>query len=87
MSADKFDFTVANSLVQTVDAAASALDVKNGQMEKKFGELREGFKDAGYDAYAQDMSAANRVVEDVISQMRVVAKHIAAYAEKLIEVK
>lgn len=83
MAGDKFDFNVANSLVQTVDAAASTLDVKNGQMEKKFGALREGFKDSGYDAYALDMSAANNAVKDVVTQMRAVAKHIAEYAEKL----
>ena len=83
MAGDKFDFNVADSLVQAVDTAASTLDVKNGQMEKKFGNLREGFKDSGYDAYALDMSAANNAVKDVVTQMRVVAKHIAEYAEKL----
>ena len=83
MAGDKFDFNVANSLVQAVDTAASTLAVKNGQMEKKFGSLREGFKDSGYDAYALDMSAANKAVKDVVTQMRVVAKHIAEYAEKL----
>lgn len=83
MAGDKFDFSVASSLVQAVDAAASTLDVKNGQMEKKFGDLREGFKDSGYDAYALDMSTADRAVKEVVTQMRVVAKHIAEYAEKL----
>ena len=48
MSGDKFDFAVASSLVQAVESAASTLDVKNGQMEQKFGNLREGFKDSGY---------------------------------------
>lgn len=83
MAGDKFDFTVASSLVQTVDTAASALNVKNSQMEQKFGQLREGFKDSGYDAFALDMSAANNAINDVVAQMRVVAKHIAEYAEKL----
>lgn len=83
MAGDKFDFNAASSLVQAVDAAAATLDVKNGQMEKHFGALHEGFKDDGYDAYAMDMSAANNVVQEVVMQMRVVAKHIAEYAEKL----
>lgn len=83
MAGDKFDFNVADSLIQAVDAAAATLDVKNGQMEKKFGNLREGFKDSGYDAYALDMSAANNAVEGVVTQMRVVVKHIAEYSEKL----
>lgn len=83
MAGDKFDFTVASSLVQTVDTAASALNVKNSQMEQKFGQLREGFKDSGYDAFALDMSAANNAINDVVTQMRVVAKHIAEYAEKM----
>ncbi len=83
MAGDKFDFTVASSLVQAVDAAASTLDVKNGQMEKKFGGLHEGFKDSGYDAYSLDMAAANNAIKSVMTQMRVVAKHIAEYAEKL----
>ena len=44
MAGDKFDFNVANSLVQAVDTAASTLDVKNGQMEKKEGNPPEGRK-------------------------------------------
>lgn len=83
MDGNKFDFNVASSLVQVIDAAASTLEIKNEEMEKKFGNLREGFKDSGYDAYAMDMSAAKKTVEDVIAQMRVVAKHVAEYAEKL----
>ena len=83
MAGDKFDFNVASSLVQLVDSSASTLNVKNGQMEKSFGDLREGFKDSGYDAYALDMAAAKNAVQDVVTQMQVVAKHIAEYAEKL----
>lgn len=83
MYGDKFDFDVASSLVQAIDAAANTLDIKNDQMTKSFGNLREGFKDVGYDAYALDMSAARSKVTEVASQMRVVAKHIAEYAEKL----
>lgn len=86
MAGDKFDFTVASSLVQAVESAASTLDVKNGQMEQKFGSLREGFKDSGYDAFAVDMSAANNAVKEVIKQMHVVAKHISEHAEKLRDV-
>ena len=83
MPGDKFDFNAANSLVQAVDAAASTLDVKNGQMAEKFSKLHTGFKDDRYDAYALDMSAANNAVKDVIDQMRIVAMHVAEYAEKL----
>ena len=45
--------------------------------------LREGFKDSGYDAFALDMTAANNSIKEVITQMHVVANHIAKYAEKL----
>ena len=83
MAGDKFDFHVATSLVQAVDTSASTLEAKNEQMEQRFGKLREGFKDSGYDAYALDMSAANNTVKAVVTQMRSVAKHIAEYAEKL----
>ena len=83
MSLDRFDFTVATTLCNTIETAATALEIKNGQMESKFGNLREGFKDSGYDAYALDMSAANKAIGDVVIQMRTVAQHIATYAEKL----
>ena len=83
MGKDKFDFEVASALVQAVETAASTLDVKNGQMEARFGRLREFFKDSGYDAYETDMSAANNAAEEVINQMHVVAKHIAEYAERI----
>lgn len=82
---DKFDFNVARTLVQAVANTASALDVKNGQMEKRFGNLSQYFKDSGYDAYAADMSAADKAIEEVIAQLHVVGKHISEYATKLEE--
>lgn len=85
--ADKFDFNTATALVEVVTQSASALDVKNGEMEKHFGNLHEGFKDAGYDAFATDMSAANKAIKDVIDQLHAVGKHIADYAQRLSEVE
>lgn len=82
---DKFDFNVASSLIQAVEGAASALDVKNGQMEKRFGELREGFKDSGYDAFAVDMATADTAIKEVIGQLHAVSKYIGDYAVKLRE--
>lgn len=84
--ATKFDFNVADSLVGAVEQAASTLDVKNGQIEKHFGALHEGFKDSAYEEYALDMSAANKAIQDVITQMRAVASKIAAYSDKLREI-
>lgn len=81
--ATKFDFTVADQLVGAVEQTASALEVKNGQIEKHFGALHEGFKDSAYDEYAMDMSAANKAIKDVVLQLREVGKHIAEYSEKL----
>lgn len=83
MSNDLFDFTAASTLIQAVEGAASAIDIKNGQMEQRFGKLREGFKDAGYDALAIDMKAANVAISEVIKQLHSVSKHIADYAVKL----
>lgn len=82
---DKFDFNTASRLVQVIESAASALDVKNGQMEKRFGELHESFKDSGYDAYALDMTAADKAIGEVIQQLRAVGAHIAKYAIRLQE--
>lgn len=83
MASDKFDFVVATALIQSVEAAASALEVENQSLEQRFGKLREGFKDSAYDAYLADMSAASMAIANVISQMRVVSKHIIAYSEKM----
>ena len=80
---DKFDFSTANQLIQAVEGAASALDVKNGQMEKRFGNLREYFKDAGYDVFAADMSAADTAIKEVITQLHEVSRNIGEYAIRL----
>jgi len=80
---DKFDFNVASSLVQAVEGTASALETQNGQMEAKFGALRDGFRDSGYDAFALDMSAADTAVKDVVTQLHAVSRHIANYAVRL----
>lgn len=83
MGSDKFDFHTASSLVQAVDAAAAALEIKNDEMKRTFGNLREGFKDDGYNKYESDMSAANSTLQEVVKQMRAVAASIARYAEAL----
>ncbi len=80
---NKFDFNTASNLVQAVEAAASALEVKNGQMEKRFGALHDAFKDDAYTAFATDMAKADKAIGDVISQLRAVAAHIAKYAERI----
>lgn len=85
MAGDKFDFRVANNLVQAVVQTADALDVKNGQMEKRFMDLQDSFKDSGYDGYAVDMNAANQSIKSVITQLKVVGGKIARYAEELRE--
>jgi len=83
MSHDKFDFQQAERLIEAVNSSASQIDVKNGQMEKRFGDLREYFKDSGYDDFAGDMSAANKAIADIIQQLHEISKHIASYAERL----
>ena len=85
MAGNKFDFNVANQLVQAVAATADALAVKNGQMEKRFGNLHETFKDSGYDEFAVDMTAANKAIEEVIAQLKAVGGAIAKYAARLQE--
>lgn len=85
MGSNKFDFNTASNLVQAVEAAASALEVKNGQMETRFGKLHDSFKDDAYTAFATDMDKADKAIGDVISQLRAVAAHIAKYAERLRE--
>ena len=80
---DKFDFNTASALIQAVEGTASALEIKNGQMEKRFGELREYFKDSGYDAFALDMSSADTAIKEVINQLRAISRNIGEYAIKL----
>lgn len=83
MKGDKFDFHVAADLVQTIESAASVLEIKNEEMATKFGKLNEGFKDDGYDELIPDMSAANQAIKAVNSQLHSVSKHIADYAVRL----
>lgn len=83
MGNDKFDFGVASLLVEMVDMGALTLEMKNEQIQELFQKLKESFRDEGYDGYSADMKSANNAANDVISQMKIVAKHIAQYAEKL----
>ena len=80
---DKFDFRTAQQLIEAVEGTASALDIKNGQMTKRFGNLQNYFKDSGYDEFAVDMSAADIAIEDVISHLHEISRKIAEYANQL----
>ena len=80
---NRFDFRAADQLSQACIITADKLDVCNGQMEKRFGELGDYFKDAGYDGYSLDMTAANRAIEDVIRQIQQVGLSISSYADQL----
>lgn len=83
MSYDKFDFDAATRLVNLIESSASMIDVKNGQIEKKFGELREFFKDEGYIQYESEMNVANRGINEIISQLHVIGRHIEDYKQRL----
>ena len=83
MKSDKFDFQVAQKLVEAVEQAASQIDVKNGQIEKKFNNLHQVFKDAGYDAFERDMSAADSSIEEIIRELHHISKAINMYAMRL----
>lgn len=83
MAGNKFDFNTANRLVELVAGVVDTLDVKNGQMEHRFGALREVFKDDGYDRYSKDMKKADEAIGEVLNQMKKVGAAIATYAVKL----
>lgn len=80
---ERFDFSQAYALGQSVIIAADRLEVLNGQMEKRFGELGEYFRDGGYDEYSLDMTEANKSISEVMAQMKSVAKAILDYAKEL----
>lgn len=82
---DKFDFRTADRLVDAVNKTAATLDVKNGQMEKYFGNLHDSFRDPGYDEFTGDMTAADKAIKEVIKQMHAVSKAIADYSNQLRE--
>lgn len=80
---ERFDFRQANELGQSIIVAADKLDVLNGQMEKRFGELGDFFRDGGYEEYALDMTAANKAIAEVMHQMQTVGQAILEYAREL----
>ncbi len=82
---NKFDFRQGEKLSQSMVVAADKLDVYNGQMEKKFAQLAEFFRDSGYDEYSVDMDKANKAISDVVEQMKHVGRAIAEYASRLKE--
>lgn len=78
-----FSFEAAEKLSEACVITADKIDVCNGQMEKRFGELGEYFRDGGYDEYALDMSAADKAIADVVDQLKQVGKAVEDYAEDL----
>lgn len=80
---ERFDFRQANELGQSITIAADKLDVLNGQMEKRFGELGDYFRDGGYEEYAIDMTSASKAIADVMQQMQAVGRAILDYAREL----
>lgn len=80
---ERFDFRQANELGHSIIDAADKLGTLNGQMEKRFGELGEYFRDGGYEEYALDMTAANKAIDEVKLQMKTVGKAILDYAREL----
>lgn len=83
MSYDRFDFNVASLLIQLVESAASAIDIKNGQIEKNFEILHGFFRDEGYDKFEREMKSANKLIEDIIIQLHEIGKNIEEYSQRL----
>lgn len=84
---DKFDFDVANSLIEVIEVTVNDLENKNEVMMNQFVSLNENFKDSGYDTIALDMSVADKAIKDVMEQLREVSKSIKNYAQRLEEVR
>lgn len=80
---NKFDFTVATSLVENLTRAAKILETKKGNLDQNFDRLGQFFQDDGYIAYQVQMQKTDLAVEEVIAQMKFTAQKIAEYAEKL----
>lgn len=85
MGSNKFDYGVADSLARSVTMLADQLEIKTGQMETRFGRLADSFRDEGYTSFETEMAAATKSVAEVISQLQVIANHVAVYAEKIKE--
>lgn len=83
MQSNKFDFDVAMRLIQAVDTSASTLEKKNKELQTKFLNLRVGFNDYGYDEFSREMSASDKAIEEVLTELKAISKHIEKYAEKL----
>lgn len=80
---DKFDFRVAEQLVQAVEMAAAQIDIKNEQMKFRFTRLHEYFKDEGYDQFSVDMNEAGKSIDEIIQQLHDIANYIANYKQQL----
>lgn len=78
-----FSFEAAQALSDACAITADKIDVCNGQMEKRFGELGEYFRDGGYEEYALDMTSADKAISDVVAQLKHVGQTIRKYAEEL----
>lgn len=83
MTSDKFDFRVAEQLVAAVEQTIIVLEQKNDEINHRFKDLHDGFKDSEYDVYSLDMGQANTAIKEVTSQLRSVSIAIKAYADRL----
>ncbi len=83
MTSDKFDFTVAEALVNAVEQTILVLEQKNDEINHRFKDLHDGFKDSEYDVYSLDMGRANSAIKEVMSQLRSVSIALKTYADRL----
>lgn len=79
----KFDLPTAQKFSETLVKTADTMETETTKVQENFAVLGETFKDKGYSEFQSELNAADRTIENIVSDIRNLNRLMLDYTNKM----
>lgn len=79
----KFDLPTAQKFSETLVKTADTMETESTKVQDSFAALGESFKDKGYSEFQSELNAADRTIENIVSDIRDLNRLMLDYTNKM----
>lgn len=79
----KFDLPTAQKFSETLVKTADTMETETTKVQENFAVLGETFKDKGYSEFQSELNAADKTIENIVSDIRNLNRLMLDYTNKM----
>lgn len=79
----KFDLPTAQKFSETLVKTADTMETETTKVQENFAVLGETFKDKGYSEFQSELYAADKTIENIVSDIRNLNRLMLDYTNKM----